>query len=184
MGLAVYSLVGGHFMSLRTSWLLVLALAVPAAAAQPQVKPATPAEQYLALVKVYQDSLQAYSEAIRKAKTYEDRMKVFDDVYPKGEKLAPRFVELAEKYPKDPTAFDALTWVVVNCVRTPARIPAREKAVAILSRDHVQSDKLGPVCQSLANGYDEETASLLTAILEKNPNKDVQADACMALVQP
>src|SRR5262249_42116345 len=36
---------------------------------------------------------------------------------------------------------------------------------------------------SLANGYDEETASLLTAILDKNPSKDVQAEACLALVQ-
>src|SRR5262249_42402015 len=166
-----------------TSCLLVLALALPAAAGQSQDNPSTPAEQYQALLKVYQDSVQAYSEAIGKAKTYEERMKGFDDVYPKGEKLAPRFVELAEKYAKDPTAFDALTWVVVNCVRTPARIPARAKAVAILSRDHVQSEKLGPMCQSLANGYDEETAILLTAILEKNPNKDVQADACLALVQ-
>jgi hypothetical protein len=183
MGLAVYPWLGGHFMSLRTSWLLLFALAVPPAVGKSQDKPATPAEQYQALVKVYQDALQAYSEAIGKAKTYEERMKVFDEVYPKGEKLAPRFAELAEKYPKDPTAFDSLTWVVVNCVRTPARIPARATAVAILSRDHVGSEKLGPICQSLANGYDDETAGLLTAILDKNPAKDVQAEACLALVQ-
>src|SRR2546430_7012314 len=36
---------------------------------------------------------------------------------------------------------------------------------------------------NLANGYDEETAILLTAILDKNPSKDVQAEACLALVQ-
>src|SRR5262249_49844135 len=136
-----------------------------------------------ALVKVYQDAMQAYSEAIGKAQTYEERQKVFEDVYPKPEKLAPRFLELAEKYPQDPVAFDALTWIVVNCVRTPARIPARAKAVAILSQDHARSEKLGPTCQNLANGYDEETANLLTAILDKNPSKDVQAEACLALVQ-
>jgi hypothetical protein len=119
---------------------MVLALAVPAlAAAQTNEKPATPAEQYQALVKVHQDALQTYSEALGKAKTYEERMKVFDDVYPKPEKLAPRFLELAEKHPKDPVAFDALTWIVANCVRTPARIPARAKAVAILSQDYVRS---------------------------------------------
>jgi hypothetical protein len=39
------------------------------------------------------------------------------------------------------------------------------------------------MCQNLANGYDEETAILLTAILDKNPSKDVQAEACVALVQ-
>ena len=71
----------------------------------------------------------------------------------------------------------------MNCVRTPAFVPARAKSVAILSRDYAQSEKLGPVCQSLAGGYDEETASLLTAILDKNPSKDVQTEACLALVQ-
>jgi hypothetical protein len=164
---------------------LVLALAVPAlaAAGQPKDKPATPAERYQALVKVYQDAMQAYSEAVGKTKTYEERMKVFDEVYPKPEKLAPRFLELAEKYPQDPVAFDALSWIVVNCVRTPAQIPARAKAVAILSQDHVRSEKLGPVCQNVANGYDEETAVLLTAILDKNPSKDAQAEACLALIQ-
>jgi hypothetical protein len=163
---------------------LVLALAVPAlASGQTKEKPAAPAERYQALVKVYQDALQAYPEALGKAKSYEERLKVFDDAYAKPEKLAPRFLELAEKYPQDPVAFDALTWIVVNCVRSPARIPARVRAVAILSRNHERSEKLGPVCQSLANGYDEETAVLLTAILDKNPSKDVQAEACLALVQ-
>jgi hypothetical protein len=52
-----------------------------------------------------------------------------------------------------------------------------------LIRDHAQSEKLGQVCPSLANGCDEDSAILLTAILEKNPSKDVQAEACMALAQ-
>src|SRR5262245_54827932 len=120
----------------RIVGLLFLSLTVPAPAAEGQQKdkPATPAEQYQALVKVYQDAMQTYSEAVGKTKTYEERMKVFDEVYPKPEKLAPKFLELAEKYPQDPVAFDALSWIVVNCVRTPARIPARAKAVAILSQ--------------------------------------------------
>jgi len=162
---------------------LALAVAALAAAGQPKDKSAAPAEQYQTLVKVYQDAMQTYSEALGKAKSYEERLKVFDEVYPKPEKLAPRFLDLAEKYPQDPVAFDALTWIVVNCVRSPARIPARAKAVAILSQDHARSEKLGPMCQNLANGYDEETTILLTAILDKNPSKDVQAEACVALVQ-
>jgi AhpC/TSA family len=172
-------------MSRIVRGLLFLVLAVPALAAarQPKEKPAAPAEQYQALVKVYQDAMQTYSEALGKAKTYEERLKVFDEVYPKPEKLAPRFLELAEKYPQDPVAFDALTWIVVNCVRSPARIPVRAKAVAVLSHDHARSEKVGPMCQNLANGYDEETPILLTAILDKNPSKDVQAEACLALVQ-
>ena len=172
-------------MSRIESGVLVLALAVPAlaAAGPPKAQPAAPAQQYQALVKVYQDALQTYSQALGKAKTYEERQKVFDEVYPKPEKLAPRFLKLAENYPQDPVAFDALAWIVVNCVGSPARIPARVKAVAILSQGHARSAKLGPVCQTLASGYDEETAILLTAVLDKNPSKDVQAEACLALVQ-
>ena len=172
-------------MSRIESGVLVLALAVPAlaAAGPPKAQPAAPAQQYQALLKVYQDALQTYSKALGKAKTFEERQKVFDEVYPKPEKLAPRFLKLAENYPQDPVAFDALAWIVVNCVGSPARIPARVKAVAILSQGHARSAKLGPVCQTLASGYDEETAILLTAVLDKNPSKDVQAEACLALVQ-
>jgi hypothetical protein len=172
-------------MSRILTGLLVLALAVPAALAaqQPKRTPFAPADEYRALVKVNQDAMQTYSEALAKAKSYEDRLKVFDEVYPKPEKLAPRFLELAERYPRDPVAFDALTWIVGNCVRSPARIPARARAVAILSQDYARSDKLGPVCQNLANGYDQETPTLLKAILDKTPGKEVQAEACLALVQ-
>jgi hypothetical protein len=172
-------------MSRIVTDLFVLAAVVPgvAAAGSPKEKPAAPGEQYQSLVKVYEDALQAYSAALAKAKTYEERLRVFDEVYPKPEKLAPRFLEVAEKHPQDPAAFDALTWIVVNCARSPASIPARTKAVAILSRDHVRSEKLGAICQSLANSYDEDTAILLAAILDKNLSKDVRGEACLALVQ-
>jgi hypothetical protein len=171
-------------MSRFASGLLALALAVPAPAAEPpKEKPTAPAEQYQALLKVYQSAMQSYTEALARAKTYDERMKVFDEVYPRPGKLAPRFLELAEKYPHDPAAFDALTWIVVNCVRNPARIPARTKTVAILSKDHAGSYRLGLVCQSLTYGCDEETPLLLKAILTTNPSEDVQAEACLALVQ-
>src|SRR6516165_7953569 len=66
----------------------------------------------------------------------------------------------------------------------PTKEPAAPaKVVAILSQDHARSEKLGPICQNLASGFDEETATLLTAILDKNPSKEVRAEACLALVQ-
>jgi hypothetical protein len=166
-------------------WLLLLALAAPALGTEekPAGKPTPAAEQYQALVKAHQEAIQAYSEALGKAKTYEERLKVFDENYPKPEKLAPKFLELAERHPQDPAALDALIWIVTNNIRSPVRSPARAKAVAILIRDHARSEKLGQVCPNLANGYDEESAVLLKAILEKNPSKEVQAEACLALGQ-
>ena len=167
------------------SGLLILALSVPELGTEekPTGKPTPAAQQYQSLAKAYQDTMQTYSEAVGKAKTYEERLKVFDENYPKPEKLAPKFLELAEKYPQDPVALDSLIWIVTNNIRSPVRSPAREKAVAILIREHAQSERLGQVCPNLANGYDEESALLLRAILEKNPSKDVQAEACLALSQ-
>ena len=81
---------------------LVLALAVQALGTEekPKGKPTPAAEQYQALIKTQKEAVQAYSEALGKAKTYEERQKVFEQEYPKLFKLAPQFLELAEKYPQ------------------------------------------------------------------------------------
>jgi hypothetical protein len=71
-------------------------------------------------------------------------------------------------------------WVVQND-RAGGKDSPRVKALGILGKDHVRSDKLAPVCQSLMGGYDKESAEFLRAALDKNPSKDVQAEACLAL---
>src|SRR5262249_50275747 len=55
------------------------------------------------------------------------------------------------------------------------------KALAQLLCDHVESDKLGPVCMRLSFGFREEYESFLRAVLEKNPHKDVRGLTCLAL---
>jgi thiol-disulfide isomerase/thioredoxin len=165
---------------------LALLLALPALAAddKPKDKPTTPQEQYQALLKEQQDAMNAFSQAYQKAKTEEERNKIIEEKYPKPEKLAPKFLELAEKNPKDPVALQALTWVVTNDRGgASGKDSPRAKAVAILLKDYVQSDKMGPICQALAQGYDKEGADLLRGVIEKNPSKDVQAEASLALGQ-
>lgn len=164
--------------------LLVLLLAMPALASQDKTKnePMTPAEQYMALLKEHSDAMRAFQMAYQKAKTQEERNKVFEEKYPKPDKLAPKMLDLAEKNPKDPVAVDALVWVVTNSNRSGKDSP-KARAVVILLRDHVRSNKLVRVCQSLANGFDTEGRDLLHGILDKNPSKDVKAEACLALGQ-
>jgi hypothetical protein len=53
--------------------------------------------------------------------------------------------------------------------------------VAILRRDHLTSDKIGSVCESLIYSTDDESQALLRTILEKNPSKEVQGRACLAM---
>jgi hypothetical protein len=164
---------------------LALLLALPGARAgdEPKGKPATPREQYNALVKENQDQQQAFSKAFGAAKTQEERDKIIKEKYPKPEKLAPRFLELAEKNPKDPAALDALAWVVNNDRGTSGKDNLRGKALAQLGRDHVQSEKVGLICANMANQFDKDSEAFLRAVLEKNPHPKVQSEACLALAQ-
>src|SRR5262245_62234521 len=86
--------------------ILVLVFGLSLAAGQEaQDKPATPAEQYQALLKEYHAASQ---DLFSRAKTDEERNKTLASV----DKFPLRFLELAEKNPKDPIALDALVQVV------------------------------------------------------------------------
>jgi len=168
-------------MSRIVGGVLVLLLALPALRADD--KPPTPEEQYKALLKEQADAMTAFREAYQKAETEEAKNKVFEEKYPQPAKAAPKFLELAEKYPTDPVAVDALSWVVSNGNGGRDADSPRAKAIAILLRDHLQSEKLASVCQTLANGYDKGGLNLLRGVLEKNSNPEVKAEACLALAQ-
>jgi len=161
---------------------LVLFLTVPMLPAEDKAKP-TPEQQYKALVKEYQDGITAYQQAVGKAKTNEERQKAFREKYPQPAKFAPKFLALAEKHPKDPVAVDALVWVATNSFGLPGKDSPQAKAFAILQRDHVTSPKLAPLCQRLIYSMDQGTETFLRALLEKNPNKEVKGNACLALAQ-
>ncbi len=171
---------------------LVLGLSVAVAEGESRDKPGTPAEQYRALLNEYEVG----SRDFRKAKTDEERKTAVERL----DKFALRFLELAEKQPKDPIALEALLQVVrvVNAVDSLIQVawemnhtafPAGSKdnaggrAVARLLRDHLRSDKLGPVCQRMPFGLRKEYETFLHTVLETNPHQDVQALACLALAQ-
>jgi hypothetical protein len=160
-------------------------LASPAAWAEdkPKEKPDSPAAQYKALIDEHQAAQQAFFKALDAAKTEAEREKAMKN-RPQGETYAPKFLELAEKNPRDPIAFDALTWVVNND-NSSGKDSSRAKALAILRRDHIANEKLAGVCQALGRGLgaDQESTSFLREIMTKNPSKAVQAEAALALAQ-
>ena len=177
----MYRIVGG---------LLVLVLVLPAFSgeqgkdkAKDQGQPPTPAEQFKALEKEFQDAMQAFQKDYAAAKTDDERQKIVQEKYPQPDKFAPKFLALAEENPKDAAALDALLWVVTRSFGSGAKDNPRSKALVILARDYLQSEKLGQVCQSLVYGSDKESETLLRALLEKNPHKAVQGLACLALAQ-
>src|SRR5262249_49409358 len=167
---------------------LVLAPPAPAGHDKPKDKTKepdkqTPAEQYQALEKKFNDAMQAFQKAYSDAKTYEERQKIAQEKYPQPDKFAPQFLALAEKYPKDAAAVDALVWITTHGIGLGGKDSPRGKALAILTRDHIENAKLGQVCPMLAYDGTKESETLLRALLEKNPHKDVQGQACLALAQ-
>jgi hypothetical protein len=160
----------------------VLGLSLVAAADDGQDKPATPAEQYKALRK---ESDTATGSGV--PLTDAERLKFVGRVYKHHYAVAEKFLALAEKHPKDPIALDCLTHAVwqVNNRPWPVELvgedTARPRAFELIQRDHIRSDKLGPLCQRVSYGFCKEYETFLRAVLAKNPHKNIQATACLAL---
>src|SRR5262245_58643490 len=132
--------------TVRGSLILVLCLG-RAMAGDEGEKPATPAKQYQALVQEFFDATHVRLNAT----TDEERQKATATVDP----LPLRLLELAQKHPRDPIALDALvqvvkqeSWLENNTLHPGWSNESRgAQALAILMRDHVQSDRLAEACQ-------------------------------------
>jgi hypothetical protein len=162
--------------------ILVLLLCLSLAAGGKALdKPATSAEQYKALLEQYQKASSG------RVLSDEERMKFIGRVFKLRNKLAQKFVELAEKDPKGPLALSALMQAVwqVNTTPWPVEVAgkdsARARAFALLQRDHIRSDKLGPVCQRISVGFCKEYETFLRAVLRRNPHRQIQGLACLGL---
>lgn len=157
---------------------------LPALWASDKPEEQTPSEQYQALVKEYNKAQREFQKALKGVKTSQERNTVIQEKYPRPDKFASRFLEVAKKNPKDPAAVDALVWIVTNdgTVKSDPKTP-RSKAVQILIRDHVQSEKMADLCPRLRNARDEDSEHLLRAVLEKSKDRPAQAQACLALAQ-
>jgi hypothetical protein len=161
---------------------LTLNLSVVTAEGNCQENSPTPAEQFKVLKKEYD---RASSSGV--PLTDAERLKFVGQVYQHRNVLAQKFLELAEKHPTDPIALDALMQAVwqVNTIPWPVDIvgedTARTRAFALIQRDHIRSDKLGPLAQRVSYGFCKEYETFLRAVLTKNPHKAVQANASLSL---
>jgi hypothetical protein len=157
--------------------LLVLSLSM----AFNQEQPVAPAEQYRAILNEFGEA----ANANWKATTDEERTQATARVEP----LPLKLLELAEKNPKEPWTLDALTHIITmeywldNYSLHPGwgKDSRQARAVAILLSNHVRSDKLGETCKRVQFGFRKECESFLRTVLEKNPHRDVQGQACLGL---
>lgn len=166
---------------LQNSLALLAAMTMATALAAGQEAPGTPAEQYKKLLKEHQLT------GSGRVMSDEERVKFVGRAYQRRYELGVKLVDLAEKYPNDPIAFEALVQAVwqVNTTPWPVELvgtdPARPRAFAHLQRDHIRSDKLGLLCQRVSYGFCKEYGTVLRAVLESNPHREVLAHAHLAL---
>jgi hypothetical protein len=160
----------------------MLALSSIAAEGKSQDNPPTPAEQFKAL---REECDRASSSGV--SMTDAERLKFIGRAYQRRYTFAEKFVELAERYPSDPVALDALMQAVWQVNGTPWPVElvgedtARAKAFELICRDHLKSDKLGPLCQRISWGFAKEYETLLRAAAAQNPHPAVQAVASLSL---
>lgn len=144
----------------------------------------SPADQLQALAKQFSEAANAFSTNSQSDAQGAKELATL-------EALLPKSLKLAENNPTDPIALNALVQVVYQEMwfegntthpgfgkNTPAM-----RAIAILLRDHVRSDKLGEACRRMQYGFRKECETFLQAVLEKNPHRDIRGLACLRLAQ-
>jgi hypothetical protein len=172
---------------------LILACCLwPLAISTTSAEEPSPAEQFKAILKERDTGVPGFREAITDAER--------NDAIYRGDRFAIRFLELAQRSPRDPTAIDAL----VECIRSlnavdsltqaawemnrssfpiHAKSNVAKRANALLLREHVASDNIGPICLRLTYSIRHEFQPFLHRVLEVNPHKDIRALTCLALAQ-
>lgn len=165
-----------------TTILIVLSLSVTAEA-HASGKSATPEEQYKAIVMDFYQAANLFFNAT----TDEERTKHVA----RAIKLAPQLLELAEKHPHEAFVVDALIQVINQelWLQANTRHPGRgnnhteARALELLLRGHIRSDKLGEACRRVQYGFGKECETFLRKVMETSPLRDVQALACLRLAQ-
>jgi hypothetical protein len=173
----------------RTAWTgLGLLLLVPVGWAladndKPKLDPAAkPAVEYARLTKEFNEKLQAFSEQYQKAESDAEREQL-QRMRPKPQDYARLMVELADKNPTDPTAPEALVWVVRH-----ATGPEANTVTERLLKDYLDSKAIGGLCDAVLNSRavnagSPEIEKYLRTIVEKSPHREVQGKACFRLGQ-
>jgi hypothetical protein len=146
---------------------------------EPPEKAKTPRQRYQALVEEYQKAMQQFMDVYQKAKTAEEREKLVREKYPNSATYARRCLEIAESAPQDAAAVDALIWIVQNGRAT----TELNQAIDRLATSHAGDRKLGEIAPRLAYSLSPSAETLLRAIVEKNPDREVKGRACLALGQ-
>jgi hypothetical protein len=155
-------------------------LAAGAFEANGQEAAATPEQQLEKLLEEYQ------RPQGRGPSTDAERVQLIGRGYRHHHEVALRLIELAERHPTSAVARRALiqaAWQVNTTwpVEVVGEDTASGRALALLQRDHLGSDELGPLCRRIGHGLRREYETFLRAALAGSPHPQVRGVACLAL---
>src|SRR5262249_5829765 len=137
------------------------------------------ADALKAVLKDYQAAQGDLFKAYRAAQTDAERQKILAKYRKLPLEFADKFLEVAEKAPKDGAAFEAAAWIVANA----GDAPAADKALAILLKEHIKSDKIGRACLQAAEKPTAVGTKLARFVLENGADDTSQGQACYALAR-
>ena len=160
---------------------LSLTMSASRAADKPGEGQTLPEEKYKAILADYQKAFNACQEALQKAKTEAEREKILSDQYPEVRKYGLTLLELAGKNPKSPIAIDALVWVLNHYGADKGQATPHLRAVELLQRDHLASDRLTDAFFMIEGNDNKEDRAFLRAVMAKNPHRNMQGRGCLGL---
>jgi RNA polymerase sigma factor (sigma-70 family) len=129
----------------------------------------TAEEQFKALVKEFDEGSQHVS---------------------RRDKYEVQVLELAQKHPKEPFAVDALLWILKRGWQRNGGIllatsqpfgKSASKAFELLARNYAEDKRVGVMVQFLLSLAPPAAEEFLLAVMKKNPDRTIQAGACLGL---
>jgi hypothetical protein len=181
-----------RFAKMIAAFLLALLVSLPMALQADEQEAGTPQQQYSAIFSEYTK----VSRGLRRATTDLGRKANVEEFGTYSSK----FIELAAKHPEDPVALRALREAVQIVVSTDSAAlrtweinssnyptgssdGSAAKTVEVVLRDHLLSDKLGPIIDRMRYGYRLDDEKCLTAVVNKSRHREMRGLACLALAQ-
>jgi len=136
-------------------------------------------DNYKILTAEFSKTRRTMSTAFRAAKNEEDRQKILAEYNQVPDKFADRFLKFAEANADDPTAYDALAWIVSN----DRQGKFAEKAIPVIVANHLDSPKIVRLCQQLSRSSSPGAKKLLQAVIDSSKNVDAQGHAMYSLAK-
>jgi peroxiredoxin len=157
---------------------VMLGLLIFVASEQPRQK--TPKEHLESIQEAQKEASQQYYKEWHEAKTEEQRQIVIAGFLAKVVVNADRALDLARHHSDDPTALDALIFVIRTAGAGPS--DRSERAIEMMAHDYVRDEKMGDLCQRLLNfSHLPAAENLIRTVLDQNPSRTARGLACHAL---